>query len=113
MAKYMISFPTGVMQVPDGEWDTVVRESHEVIEDMKAAGVYVFGGGLDDDVAAVRIAADGTETPGAYPQHAQFSGGHTIIEAATRDEAVQWAAKVAAACRCEQELRVFMYDPAS
>ena len=41
------------------------------------------------------------------------SGGFSIIEVESRDEALQWAAKIAAACRCAQELREIMYDPES
>lgn len=113
MTKYLISFPSGVMQVADGEWDQVVDESHRVIRDMKAAGVYVFGGGINEDVAPVAVAADGTVSGPNYPAFAAFDGGHTVIEAPTRDEAIEWARRVAVACRCPQELREFMYDPES
>jgi len=65
MTKYLISFPSGVMQVADGEWEQV-------------------------------------------SDHA-----HTIIEVPTRAEAVEWARRVAVACRCPQELREFMHDPES
>jgi len=44
------------MQVADGEWDAVVEESHQVIRDMKTAGVYVFGGGVNEDVPPVAVA---------------------------------------------------------
>ena len=50
MAKYLISFPSAAMIVPDGEWEAVGRDSHAVIDEAKAAGVYVFGGGIDEDV---------------------------------------------------------------
>ena len=113
MTKYLISFPSGVMQVADGEWDQVVEESHQVIRDMKAAGVYVFGGGINEDVEPVAVAADGTVGASTYSAFDKLDGGHTVIEAATRDEAVEWARRVAAACRCPQELREFMYDPES
>jgi hypothetical protein len=35
------------------------------------------------------------------------------LELPSREEAVAWAKKIAIACRCAQELREFMYDPAS
>ena len=113
MTKYLISFPSGVMQVPDGEWDAVVEESHQVIRDMKAEGVYVFGGGINEEVEPVAVAADGTVSGSTYSAFDRLDGGHTVIEASTRDEAVEWARRVAAACRCPQELREFMYDPES
>jgi len=46
MAKYLISFPSAAMVVPDGEWEAVGRDAHAVIDEAKAAGVYVFGGGI-------------------------------------------------------------------
>jgi hypothetical protein len=47
-----------------------------------------------------------------YPGSA-LDGGFTVLEVPSREEAVQWAARIAVACRCAQELREFMYDPAS
>jgi hypothetical protein len=43
MAKYLISFPSAAMVVPEGEWEAVGRDAHAVIDEAKAAGVYVFG----------------------------------------------------------------------
>lgn len=111
MAKYLISFPSAAMVVPDGEWEAVVRDSHAVIEEAKVAGVYVFGGGIDESVPPVLVAADGTATEGGYPWAPALNGGFTVLELPTRDDAVMWAARIAVACRCEQELRVFHFDP--
>lgn len=111
MAKYLISFPSAAMVVPDGEWEAVVRDSHSVIEEAKVAGVYVFGGGIDESVPPVLVAADGTAAEGGYPWAPALNGGFTVLELPTRDDAVMWAARIAVACRCEQELRVFHFDP--
>lgn len=113
MTKYLISFPSRAMEVADDEWDQVGRDAHDVLSAAKAAGVWVFGGGLDEEVAPVLVAGDGTITTGAYPEHAQLTGGFTILEVQSREEAETWAARFAAACRCPQELRAFMYDPES
>jgi hypothetical protein len=113
MAKYLISFPSAAMVVPDGEWDAVVHDSHAVIEEAKAAGVYVFGGGIDEEVAPVLVAADGTVSKGGYPWAPNLDGGFTVLELPSREDAVAWAARIARACRCAQELRVFGFDPAS
>lgn len=113
MTKYLISFPSGVMQVADGEWDAVVEESHQVIHDMRTAGVYVFGGGVNEDVPPVTVSAEGTLSEPTYEAFAHLDGGHTVIEVPTRSEAVEWARRVAVACRCPQELREFMHDPES
>ncbi|PPF51228.1 transcription initiation protein [Clavibacter michiganensis] len=113
MTKYLISFPSGEMVVPEGEWQTVVDESHAVVREAKAAGVWVFGGGIDEGIPPVRVAADGTVTPGAYPQTSRLEGGYAILDLPTRQAALEWAARIAAACRCPQELRAFGDDPES
>ncbi|WP_256220646.1 hypothetical protein [Pseudomonas sp. P1.8] len=59
MAKYLISFPSAAMIVPEGELEAVGRDAHAVIDEAKAAGVYVFGGGIDEGVPPVLVAADG------------------------------------------------------
>jgi len=113
MAKYLISFPAHAMVVPEGEWEAVVHDSHAVIEQAKAAGVYVFGGGIDASVPPVRVDADGAVREGAYPREAPLTGGFTVLELPSRAEAVAWAARLARACRCAQELREFGLDPQS
>ena len=113
MSKYLISFPAEAMIVPDDEWDAVVHDSHAVIDEAKVAGVYVFGGGIDENVPPVLVAADGGFTEGGYPWAAKLNGGFTVLELPSRDDAIAWAARIARACRCDQELRVFQFDPQS
>jgi len=113
MAKYLISFPSAAMVVPDGEWEAVVRDSHAVIEEAKASGVYFFGGGIDEGVPPVLGSADGVVATGGYPWAPTLDGGLAVLELPSRDEAIAWAARIARACRCAQELRVFGYDPQS
>ncbi|MBC3832054.1 transcription initiation protein [Undibacterium amnicola] len=110
MSKYLISFPSAAMQVPDHELAEVGRDVHAVIEEAKAAGVYVFAGGIDESMPPVLVAADGTITLGGYPWAPMLNGGFTVLELATRDEAIAWAARIAKACHCQQELRVFGLD---
>jgi hypothetical protein len=113
MAKYLISFPSAAMVVPDDELETVGRDAHSVIEEAKAAGVHVFAGGIDEGVPPVLVSADGSIAEGGYPWAPQLDGGFTVLELPSRDEAVAWAARIARACRCDQELRVFAFDPQS
>lgn len=111
--KYLISFPSAAMIVPEGEWEAVVRDSHDVIDQAKAAGVYVFGGGIDESVPPMLVSADGSAAEGGYPWAPPLNGGFTVLELPTREEALAWAARLAQACRCAQELRVFGFDPRS
>ncbi|WP_104063882.1 YciI family protein [Arthrobacter sp. 4R501] len=113
MTKYLISFPSDAMVFPEEDFQTVVEDSHAVIAEAKAAGVYVFGGGIDEAVDPVLVAGDGTVTEGTHPGHQVPNGGYAIFELPTRQAALEWAAKIAVACRCPQEVRQFGYDPAS
>ena len=112
MTKYLISFPSEAMVLTEEEFPTVVADSRAVIEEAKAAGVYVFGGGIAEDVDPVLVSADGGVSAETYPG-SELNGGFTVLELPTREDAVEWARKIAVACRCSQELREFMYDPAS
>ncbi|MFP8780314.1 YciI family protein [Hydrogenophaga sp. RWCD_12] len=99
------------MKVPDGELEAVGRDAHDVIEQAKAAGVYVFAGGIDDSAPPVLVSADGAVAEGGYPWAPPLNGGFTVLELPSREEAIAWAARLAKACRCDQELRVFGLDP--
>ena len=113
MAKYLISFPSRAMQVPADELEAVGHDAHAVIEQAKAAGVYVFAGGIDESQPPALVAADGTTTAGGYPWAPTLDGGFAVLELPSREEAVAWAARIAKACRCAQELRVFGLDQQS
>ena len=113
MARYLISFPSAAMNVPDDEFETVGRDAHAVIAEAKAAGVYVFAGGIDESVPPALVSADGAVAEGGYPWAPTLDGGFTVLELPSREEAVAWAARIAKACRCDQELRVFQFDPES
>lgn len=112
MTKYLISFPSEAMVVAEEEFPAVVADSHAVIEEAKAAGVYVFAGGMAESIDPVLVSADGSVSSEIYPG-SRLNGGFAVLELPTREDAVAWARKLAAACRCAQELREFMYDPAS
>ena len=111
--KYLISFPAPAMIIPDEDWAAVGEASRTVIREAKAAGVYVFAGGINEEAGSRMVAADGNVTNETYPQTKELNGGFCVLELPTREAAVEWAAKLAGACRCSQELREFHYDPES
>ena len=113
MTKYLISFPASAMDIPHEDLAAVGQAARAVIRQAKAAGVYVFGGGINGSVAPLMVAADATITHETYPQTKEFDGGFCVLELPSREAAVNWAAKIAQACRCSQELREFGYDPES
>jgi hypothetical protein len=110
MPKYLISFPRAAMVVPPSELEAVGRDAHAVIEAAKAAGVYVFAGGIDDSVPPMRVAADGAVATGGVPGAPTLDGGLTVLDLPSQEEALAWAARLARACRCTQEVRVFGFD---
>lgn len=112
MTKYLISFPSEAMQVSPQELPAVGDAARAVILEAKAAGVYVFGGGINEGVEPVLVSGDGSVSTEIYPG-SYLKGGYTVLELPTREDAVEWARKIAVACRCAQELREFMYDPIS
>jgi hypothetical protein len=84
--------------------------AHGVVRRAEAAGVWIFGAGLQRQRATC-VAPDGTVAQGRYPETKAVLGGFAILETASRDEAHAWAARIAAACRCVQEVRELMFDP--
>jgi hypothetical protein len=112
MTRYLISFPSSAMDhIPGDEIPAVGEAAHAVIREAVNEGVFVFGGGLAEDVDPVLIAGDGTITAGTYPQNKELNGGFTVLDVSSRGAALEWAAKIANACRCAQEVREFMPDP--
>jgi hypothetical protein len=82
-----------------------------VTEEMKAAGVYVFAGGLEEDPDAA-FSADATNgsaviTDGPYVETKEFLGGFAVVDVPDDEAAKMWAGKVAEACGWPQEVRRF------
>lgn len=110
MAKYLISFDEGTMIFPKEDLPEVARAAHAVDQEAKDAGVWVFSGGLESQRSSI-VATDGTVTDGPYPETKEVIGGFSIVDVPSREEALAWAAKIAAACRCSQDVRELMDDP--
>lgn len=110
MTRYLISFDDGAMTFPAEDLPDVAEAAHQVVHEAKNAGVWVFGGGVIGQSASV-VATDGTVTDGPYPETKAVIGGFSIVDVSSHDEALRWAAKIAGACRCAQEVRELMPDP--
>jgi len=107
MHRYLISFDDGTMIIPDEDLPAVSDASRAVVREIKAAGAWIFGGGILTQQASI-VAVDGSVSDGPFPETKAILGGFSIIEVASRDDALSWAAKLAAACRCTQEVREIM-----
>ena len=111
MTRYLISFNDGAMDhIPDEDWGDVGKDSHAVVQETVDAGVFVFGAGLQRQQASI-VGTDGMVTDGPYPETKEVIGGFMVLDLASRDEALAWAAKIAVGCRCAQEVRELMDDP--
>src|SRR3954468_14002999 len=111
MTRYLISYNDGAMDhIPDEEIADVGKAAHAVMQEAVTAGAWVYGAGLERQRASI-VATDGLVTDGPYPETKEVIGGFVVVDVASRDEALAWAAKIAAACRCAQEVRELMADP--
>lgn len=107
MTRYLISFDDGDMTFPEEDLPAVGEASHAVVRQAQEAGAWVFGGGIGSHDVSV-VDTDGSVTT---PRITEHIGGFSIIDVATYEEALRWAAKMAAACRCAQQVREIMDDP--
>lgn len=85
------------------------------VEEMRAAGVYVFAGGLEEEVETA-FSADATSgelliTDGPFIETKEWLGGFTVVEVADDEAARMWAGKLALACGWPQEVRRFKPQP--
>jgi hypothetical protein len=111
MKQYMIS----AIQ-PDGpppedlELDRIRHDTDAVNEEAKAAGAWVFGGGLTPASSATVVRAQDGEvlmTDGPYAEGKEHIGGFVIIAADDLDAALAWAGKFAGATTLPMEVRPF------
>lgn len=110
LPRYLISFDDGTMNIAPDELGDVSDAAHEVVRCAQDAGVWIFGGGLHSQRATI-VTIDGHLIDGPYPETKAVVGGFSIVDVPSREAALEWAAKFAAACRCAQEVREIMFDP--
>jgi hypothetical protein len=110
MTRYLISFDDGWMTFPEEDLPDVAAAVHAVVQEAIDGGVWVFGGGLHSREEVSVVAADGTVTDGD-PESKAYIGGFSVVDVPSREEALEWAAKIAVACRCAQEVRQILPEP--
>lgn len=111
MPQYLLSFyqPEGPIP-PKDVLDRVMRELDVVNRELKAAGAWVFAGGLHPpSTATVARFRDGEVllTDGPFVEGKEYLGGITIIDAPDLDAALGWASKIARATTLPIEVRPF------
>ena len=108
--RFIISFDAGTMIVSDEDLPEVSEDAHRVMREAQQCGAWVTGGGLFDQPATI-VQTDGSVRRGPWPEPKAVIGGFSIVDVASLDDAVEWAKKIAAACRCPQEVSELMDDP--
>jgi len=109
--RYLLSFyqPQGPIP-PRAVLDPIMRELDAINRDMKAAGAWVFAGGLFPPSTSTVVRAKDEEllmTDGPFVEGKEYLGGVTIIDAPDLDAALGWAGRIARATRLPIEVRPF------
>jgi hypothetical protein len=108
MAQYIIYFNQQWVGDHSAEWFQARGPlSRAVVDEMKAAGVLVFAGGLVEEIEEAFGADETGAISGPITQDGEFLGGMTIVEAANDEEAKMWGSKIGVACGWPQEIRRF------
>ncbi len=112
MAEYIIYFNQEWVGDHTPEWFRSRGPlAMAVVEEMKAAGVYVFAGGLEEDRRKA-FSADPTSgtvvvTDGPYVETKEMLGGFAVVDVPEDEAAKGWGSKLAEACGWPQEVRRF------
>ena len=113
MTEYLIAFNhEWVPDLTDEDFRRASRDVRALRAEMKAAGVLIFTGGLDDAAPVFSVdASSGTPlfTDGPYVESKEHLGGLALVDVADEEAARLWAGKIAAACGWPQEVRRFRY----
>jgi hypothetical protein len=111
MTQYLVAIHHPDDFDPSAEDEATQRDIAALNEEMKAAGVVIFVGGLQPARSArsLRVKPDGKVlvTDGPYIETKEHVGGFWVLEAADRNEALAWGRKAAIACRAPVEVRPF------
>jgi hypothetical protein len=95
------------------EMERALQAVEEFNREVRAAGAWVFAGGLHPSSTATVVRAQGGQvitTDGPYAETKEQIGGFWVIKAADLDAALDWAAKGSAACGWPVEVRPFQED---
>lgn len=107
MTRYLLSVVEPSADGPPPEnLDQIMADTAAVNEEMKAAGVWVFAGGLHPPETA-SVVRDDLVTDGPFIEAKEHLGGFTVIDAPDLDAALEWARKASRATTLPIEVRPF------
>jgi len=111
MTRYLVAIHHPDDYDPSLEDEAMHRDIDALNDEMKAAGVRIFVGGLRPSSSAKSLRAQRNGkvlvTDGPYLETKEHVGGFWVLEAADLDEALAWGRKAAVACRAAVEVRPF------
>ena len=116
MAQYLIYFNQQWVGDHSEEWfRSRAPLAMAAVGEIRAAGQYVFAGGLEEDGPV--FSADATSgtltfTDGPYAETKEWLGGLTVVDVPDEETARMWAGRIAEACGWPQEVRLFGQPPA-
>jgi hypothetical protein len=114
MTQYLLAMyqPTGG-SLPPEQLEPIMRDLDAVNQDLKAAGAWVFAGGLHEPSASTMVRVEDGDvltTDGPFAEGKEHMGGFTIIDVADLDAALDWAGRIAAASTLPIEVRPFRHS---
>jgi hypothetical protein len=111
MKHYLLSVITPEGTPPPPEVLGRIMENVEAVnQELKAAGGWVFAGGLNSPSTATVVRVQGGEmltTDGPFAEGKEYVGGFTIVQAPDLDAALEWGRKYASAITLPIEVRPF------
>ena len=111
MTRYLLSVYQPEGDAPEPEvLDTIMRDLDALNEELRAAGAWVFAGGLHPPSTATVLrprAGDVLTTDGPFAEGKEHIGGFTIISAPDLDAALEWGRRLALATTLPVEVRPF------
>ena len=111
MPQYLVAIHHPVNYEPSFEDEAMHRDIDVLNEEMIAAGIRVFVGGLQSAKKAKSLRAQpGGKvliTDGPYLETKEHKGGFWVLQATDKNEALERAPKAVVACRAPVEVRPF------
>jgi len=109
--KYLVAIHHPHDYDPSTEDEAMSHDIDALNDEMMAAGIRIFVGGLHPASSAksLRLQSNGEVliTDGPYLETKELVGGFWVLEAADLDAALAWGRKAAIACRAPVEVRPF------
>jgi hypothetical protein len=111
MTHYLLSVyqPDGPIPSPD-RMQKITQDVEALNQEIRAAGAWVFAGGLQPPGTARVLSESGAEvlsTDGPYTEGKEHLGGFTIVDVPDLDAALDWGAKFTRATGLPIEVRPF------